>query len=182
MTEVLIVIGSARKGRVADRITSYVQAEIEKRSDINPTIVDLAESKLPFFDNELSPSDEGYTITDPNIQVWSQHVTAADAVIFITPEYNHSLSAIQKNAIDSLFKEWNDKPIALVAYGWYGGANAVATVKELAPVIKANLLSEPAQLGFKKDVDVDGTIIDATAVEQKIQTVLGQVVEATNAS
>ncbi|MCD8561660.1 NAD(P)H-dependent oxidoreductase [Candidatus Saccharibacteria bacterium] len=181
MTEVLIVIGSARKGRVADKITGYVQAEIAKRSDINPTIVDLETLGLPFFNNELTPSDEGYTITNPSVQAWSDHVTAADAVIFITPEYNHSLSAIQKNAIDSLFKEWNDKPLALVAYGWYGGANAAATVKELAPVIKANLLSEPALLGFKQDVEVNGTVINAAGVEQKIQTVLDQVVEASSA-
>src|SRR4051794_19934999 len=99
MSKILVVVGSARKGRVAEKVLEYIKADVAEREDVTLTVADLKELALPFFDNERIPMDPEYTITDPQVTVWSKMVREADSVLFITPEYNRTLSAIQKNAL-----------------------------------------------------------------------------------
>ena len=56
---------------------------------------------------------------------WAAKIDSFDAYVFVTPEYNHSSSGALKNAIDFLYREWNDKVAGFVSYGSVGGARAV---------------------------------------------------------
>ncbi len=172
MTKLLVVTGSARKGRVADGVLAAVQKEASQIEGIELTVADLTALDLPFYNNELPPSAPDYSETNETVLAWSKLVSEADGVVLLMPEYNHTLSAIQKNAIDWLYKEWADKPVGVVTYGWYGGAHSLVTLKEIATVIKINLHDNPAQLYFTKDLDVEGNVLDETAVGEKIHTVL----------
>jgi NAD(P)H-dependent FMN reductase len=176
MSNLLIVVGSARKGRVADKVLDYIKADIAKRDNVTATVADLKELNLPFFDNELSPLHPEYTITDPIVKAWSEMVQAADSVLFITPEYNHTLSAIQKNALDSLGADWSEKPVSAVAYGWSGGSLAVLTLREVLENLKADAKHGMAQLGFMKDLNPDGSILDETNVNLQISTAIDELV------
>lgn len=176
MSTILVVIGSARKGRVAEKITEYTVNELAKFEGVNTKIADLAEYNLPFFDNERAPADPEYVPSSDAVAQWASDVASADGVVFITPEYNHNLSAIQKNAIDSLGKEWVEKPVTAIAYGWYAGEHSLAAIRELAPVIKIDLKPTPAQLAFTKDITTDGTAIDEAAVTTKIAAALREIV------
>lgn len=118
MTKILTVIGSARKGRVAEKVNQYIHDTAEALSGVEIITADLKELALPFFDHEVTPSSPDYAPTNEQVKKWAELVTDADAVLFVTPEYNHTLSAVQKNAMDSLFTEWQDKPVSAVAYGW----------------------------------------------------------------
>ncbi|MGE5309539.1 MAG: NADPH-dependent FMN reductase [Sphaerimonospora mesophila] len=171
MKKVLVVIGSARKGRVADKVTALVNADLGNREDITVETVDLAELKLPFFDNEHAPSNPDYKVENEIVREWGNLVSGSDIVVLVTPEYNHNLSAIEKNAIDSLFAEWNDKSVIVVSYGWSGGSKAVAAIRELAPVVKMNLEST-AELFFMKDLQLDGTMIDGGEATSKVAAAL----------
>jgi NAD(P)H-dependent FMN reductase len=71
MKNILLVLGSARRGRVADAIASHVQSIVNTRDDISLTIADLDALALPFFNNERTPSDPEYEITDPHVAKWS---------------------------------------------------------------------------------------------------------------
>jgi len=175
MSEVLIVIGSARKGRVADTILGYVQTELATRENVNVTVADLKEIDLPFFDNENSPLSPAYTITDPKIIAWSETIKAAEKIIFITPEYNHALSAIQKNALDSLGTDWDQKPVTAVAYGWSGGSLAVANLREVLSNLKTDTKEVFTQLAFMKDINPDGSIIDEVAVTGQIKATIDEI-------
>lgn len=175
MSHILVVVGSARKGRVADKIVEYVAQDITARDGVTMTLADLKEINMPFFDNELSPNSDDYTITDPQVQAWSEMVQAADSVVFVTPEYNHSLSAIQKNAIDSLGREWNDKPVAVVAYGWSGGSLAVGALREVMGNVKADVKPTAAQLGFMQDLNPDGTLLNEASVREQIATAIDEI-------
>lgn len=176
MPHVLIVIGSARKGRVADKILQHIQKDLEGRTEVTITIADLKEINLPFFDNENSPASPDYAPTNQHVLEWQKLVSESDSVIFITPEYNHTLSAIQKNAFDSIYAEWKNKPIAIVAYGWSGGSQSIKTLDDLIPHIKAIFTPYPAQLTFMKDINPDGTILDAPSVAEKIKKTLDEIV------
>ena len=176
MSNILVVIGSARKGRVADKVLEYIQADAARRDNATITVADLKELNLPFFDNEQSPQSPDYTITDPQVAAWSEMVKAADSVVFITPEYNHTLSAIQKNALDSLGADWIEKPVTAVAYGWSGGSLAVLTLREVLENLKADTKHNIAQLGFMKDLNPDGSLLDEANVAAQIAAAIDEIV------
>ncbi len=100
---------------------------------------------------------------------------SADNVLFITPEYNHTLTAIQKNALDSLGSDWANKPVTAVAYGWSGGSLAIATLIEVLENLKADAKHNMAQLGFMKDINVDGTILDEASVSTQIAATIDEI-------
>lgn len=175
MSTILAVIGSARPGRVADKVLDYIKADVETREGVELKVADLKEVDLPFFDNENAPVSPEYTITDPNALAWSEMVKSADSVVFITPEYNHTLSAIQKNALDTLGTEWVEKPVTAVAYGWSGGSLAVATLREVLSNLKADTKSDFAQLGFMKDLNPDGSLLDEANVTAQIKAAIDQI-------
>lgn len=176
MTNILVVIGSARTGRVADKVTEYAKSEIESRDNVTADVIDLAALNLPFYTNEQPAMSPDRVETDENVATWSKLVSEADGVVFITPEYNHNLSAIQKNALDWLFFEWNDKPVSAVAYGWSGGSLAVAALREVLANVKARIGQDMAQLGFMKDLNPDGSLLDEASVKAQIAAAIDEVV------
>lgn len=176
MTKILAVIGSARPGRIADKVLDYVKDDVATRSDVELTVADLAELNLPFFNNETAPASPDYVITDPQVAAWSELVKANDSVLFITPEYNHTLSAIQKNALDSLGADWAEKPATAVAYGWTGGSLAVETLREVLKNLKADTKQSIAQLGFMKDLNPDGSLLDEANVKAQITAAINEIV------
>ena len=176
MSKILVVIGSARKGRVADKVLDYIKSDLDGREGVTYEVADLKEVNLPFFDNEISPQAPEYTITSPQVLAWSKAVKAADSVLFITPEYNHTLSAIQKNALDSLGADWIEKPVSAVAYGWSGGSLAVLTLREVLENLKADTKHSIAQLGFMKDLNPDGSLLDEASVSAQIATAIDELV------
>ena len=167
MTKVLVVIGSARKGRVADKIASYVNEEIAKHEGIEAITADLKELELPFFDSELIPSNPDYTISNENVQKWQGLVAHSDAVVLLTPEYNRGLSAIQKNAIDWLKNEWEDKKVAIVGYSW-GRDAAIASLEGTLDNLKADLIQPVTHLKFMQEINPDGSFIDEEAARKQI--------------
>jgi NAD(P)H-dependent FMN reductase len=72
----------------------------------------------------------------PHTHAWAEKIAAFDAFVFVTPEYNHSTSGALKNAIDYLFREWNDKAAGFVGYGSTGGTRAVEHLRGIMGEIK----------------------------------------------
>lgn len=62
---------------------------------------------------------------DPEAIRWQQTIARFDGFIFVVAEYNHSITAALKNALDQSYKEWNRKPFTAIGYGGVGGARAV---------------------------------------------------------
>jgi NAD(P)H-dependent FMN reductase len=178
MAKVLVVTGSVRPNSVNHKVVELVKNSIETREGSEVQIADLGELNLPFFDAQMPPSADEYEIQNEAVRVWSDLVKGADYVVLVSPEYNHSLSAIQKNAIDWLFDEWVDKPIAFVAYGWYAGVNSLAQLKEIGSVIKWRAIDEPAGLKFMEDIDLSGAVIDGGQAKAKIVEAVDQLVVA----
>lgn len=63
--------------------------------------------------------------TKPHTKIWSDRISAFDAYVFVTTEYNHGTSGALKNAIDYLYQEWNNKSAGFIGYGSAGGTRAV---------------------------------------------------------
>lgn len=132
MTELLrigIVLGSVRTGRFADRPAEWLLKIAQARGDAAYELVDLRDYPLPFFDEPKSPLRE--PAKHEVAQRWARKVGELDAFIFVTSEYNHSIPASLKNAIDYVYPEWNRKPAGFVAYGNAGGARAVEQLRQI---------------------------------------------------
>jgi NAD(P)H-dependent FMN reductase len=123
MTKIGIIIGSTRPGRKADAVARYVFDIARKRGDAEYELVDIAEYNLPHLDEPIPPAAGKYS--KPHTHAWAAKIDSFDGFVFVTPEYNHSTSGALKNAIDFLFKEWNNKAAGFASYGSAGGARAV---------------------------------------------------------
>ncbi|MCW4458475.1 NADPH-dependent FMN reductase [Microbacterium sp. MPKO10] len=110
---IMLILGSARPGRVALPITLWVNDVLSDAPDVTVDFVDLMEEALPFM-NEPHPR-QGYV--HAHSRAWSERVIAADAVIFVAPAYGDGFSPVVRNAIDYLSSEWNGKRTGLVTYG-----------------------------------------------------------------
>lgn len=110
-----IILGSTRQGRVSPQVGEWVKKVADQRGDANYEIVDIADFKLPL----LGEADATEQAT-----AWNAKLASLDGFVFIVQEYNHSISASLKNALDYARDAWNNKAAGIVSYGSVGGARA----------------------------------------------------------
>ena len=127
MVKVGIIVGSTRPGRKAYAVAQWVYEIAKKRADAEFELVDIKDFNLPLLDEPMPPSMGQYS--NPHTKAWAAKIATFDAFVFITPEYNHGTSAALKNAIDYLYREWNNKAAGFVAYGGAGGIRAVEQLR-----------------------------------------------------
>jgi NAD(P)H-dependent FMN reductase len=135
MTRIAIIVGSTRPGRNADSVARWVHEHATRRSDAAFELVDLADHDLPHLDEPM-PAALSRDYRQPHTQRWSATIERFDAFVFVTPEYNHSSTAVLKNAIDFLFHEWSDKAAGFVSYGLHGGTRAVEHLRLVMAELK----------------------------------------------
>jgi NAD(P)H-dependent FMN reductase len=121
MSKLMILVASVRPGRIGLPIAEWVRGEAAQYPGFDIDFADLAEINLPFMDEPNHPRLRQYT--KAHTIAWSERVDAADAFIFVTPEYNHSYTAPLKNALDFLSQEWWRKPVGFVSYGGVSGGS-----------------------------------------------------------
>lgn len=131
MTALMLIVGSVRPGRAGLPVAQWARSLVQADGRFELDFVDLVELGLPFLDEPSHPSKREYT--KPHTIAWSARVDAADAFLFVTPEYNHSYSPALKNAIDFVYEEWHRKPVGFVSYG--GSSGGTRGVAALDPVI-----------------------------------------------
>lgn len=131
--KVQVIVGTTRQGRVSDRVGKWVAETAKNIEGLEPEIVDLAEFPLPFFDEAIPPRYNPDRQPVAEVAAWTAKVAEADAYVIVTAEYNRSMPAVLKNALDTLGHEMDNKPVALVAHGSTGGAQAVASLRLTVP-------------------------------------------------
>ncbi|MET7357319.1 NAD(P)H-dependent oxidoreductase [Streptomyces sp. NPDC005562] len=142
---VAVLVGSTREGRFAPVVTRWIKGHLDQRDDMRVDVVDLAETPLPTvlpaFGQPLAAD-----ATDALARV-TPTLAAADAFVFITPEYNHSYPASLKNAIDWHNEQWHAKPIGFVSYGSIsGGLRAVEHLRVVMAELNATTIRNTVSL------------------------------------
>jgi NAD(P)H-dependent FMN reductase len=127
MIKVAIIIGSTRPGRNGEAVGRWVVERAAKRDDAQFELIDLAEVGLPMYDEPIPAAMGMYS--NAHTKAWAEKIAGFDAFVFVTPEYNHSVPAALKNALDYLYAEWNNKAAGFVSYGSAGGARAVEQLR-----------------------------------------------------
>src|SRR6266496_4604092 len=144
MIKIAVVIGSTRQGRETDKLARWVAAHLKEKAETE--VLDLRDYPMPLLDEAISPRYNPNRRTHPITQKWLDKMKSFDGLVFVTPEYNRSTSAVLKNAIDVIGHEIDDKPVALVAHGTTGGAQAVANLRNALPGVGA--ITVPQALYF----------------------------------
>lgn len=157
MTKIAVIVGSVREGRQTDALAKWAAKEVEKVADVE--VIDLASYPMPFFDEAISPRYNPERKPEPRVQKWLDKVAEFDGYVLVTPEYNRTTSGVLKNAIDFLDYQMERKPVALVAHGSTGGAQAVASLRMALPGVGA--VTVPQALFFTDRV---GEAIDEAGV------------------
>jgi NAD(P)H-dependent FMN reductase len=122
-----IIISTTREGRFGDKVADWIASLATTRTDLDFEIVDLRDYPLPFFEEQMSPRFA--PIGTPEATRWAAKMAELDGYVFVTAEYNRSISAVLKNALDHIYFEPSRKPAAFVGYGVVGAARAVEQLR-----------------------------------------------------
>jgi NAD(P)H-dependent FMN reductase len=156
---IAIVIGSTRPARRTEVAARWVAQLAEKHpavaaGDVTVESVDLTEMDLPLLDEPRAAIFGEYS--KPYTRAWAEAIASYDGFIFVTPEYNHSLPAALKNAIDFLYAEWNDKAAGFVSHGIHGGTRAVEHLRVILAEVKVATVRSQVALSTLVDFELSG--------------------------
>jgi NAD(P)H-dependent FMN reductase len=177
--KVAIILGSTRPGRNGEAVAKWVLDIAKKRRDAEFEYVDIKDYELPLLDEPSPPSQGMYT--KGHTKTWAAKIDSFDAFVFVTAEYNHGIPGALKNAIDFLFKEWNNKVAGFVGYGSAGGVRAVEQLRLVMAELQVATVRAQVQLSLFTDSENFGTFKPAPYQEKMANTMLDQVIAWGNA-
>ncbi|MDQ3405604.1 MAG: NAD(P)H-dependent oxidoreductase [Actinomycetota bacterium] len=148
-----VLIGSTRNGRFGPTVAAWFVGQVKQRDDVEVTLLDLAD------DIDL----EAATV-------------AADAMVIVTPEYNHGYPGPLKVALDSLYLGLRGKPVAFVTYGGIsGGLRAAEQLRLVLAELHAVTIRETVSFsGASACFTPAGTPVDEAAVSTAATVLLDQ--------
>jgi len=163
MTKVGIIIGSLRKNsfskQVADNVaTLFPEGFVTEFVEIG---------NLPFFNQDF----EGDLGTPAEVTAFRNRIKELDAVLFVTPEYNRSIPAVLKNALDIASRPygesvWNGKPAAIISQspGALAGFGANHHLRQVLSFLNMPVVQQPeAYIGSVHELlDENGKLNEGT--------------------
>ena len=156
--KVAVIVGSLRQGSV-NRQFAQALAKLA-RPKLEFQFVEIGD--LPFYNEDLEAE------LPASVVRFKHQIESADAVLFVTPEYNRTFSGVLKNAIEWGSRPWGKtswagKPVAVVGatLGVIGTAVAQSQLRSVLSAIGTALVPAPEiYLNFRPDTLKDGEIAD----------------------
>lgn len=158
--KIAILVGSLRKESLSRKVASTLMSLAP--SSVQAEFIELG--TLPFYNQDLEDAPQ------PPVawQTFRKQISHCDAVLFVTPEYNRSIPAVLKNAIDVGSRPygqscWNNKPAAIISVspGGIGGFGAHHHVRQSLACLNMPLLPQPeAYIGMAMNLfDEHGELV-----------------------
>lgn len=168
-----VIVGSTRPSRIGHIVGQWFQAQAVKNGKFDAELVDLAEIDLPMYNKSKHPVMQSYE--HDHTKRWATIVGAADAYVFVTPEYNFGPPPALINALNYVYKEWNYKPAGFVSYGGIsGGMRAVQVEKMILSTLKVVPLVEAVVVPMVQQFLVDGQFRGSELHEQSATAMLDE--------
>ncbi len=172
------ILGISGSGRKRSYNTALLEAAKGLVSE-NSVLETIDVSHFPLFNDDLVPEMPG------EIRDFKQRLRQADAILFATPEYNYSTSAVMKNAVEwgnQPDNSWDGKPAAIISasISLRGGARAQAHLRQIMVDLNMYPINQPqlllAKAGEKFDADLK--LVDSASLKT-LQSLLAALVEWT---
>lgn len=174
MLKVLVILGSVRRGRLSERVATFVMARLDETAAVDAELIDLKVLDLPIMEERLGRIDPA----PPGVPELGAKIAAADALIIVTPEYNRGYPGVLKNALDYFYAQYKRTPVAIVTVsnGRHGGVNAWAQLVTVltqmgAIVVPVTVAVEVADETFSPD----GEAIEPSYV-RKTDRMIGELI------
>ena len=154
-----VLLGTPRQGRMSEHAAKAIWEAVGRRPGVEAELIDVA--ALP-----ISVDDAGEGAKDP---AFAETMNRADALIIVTPEYNHGYAGLLKHVLDTNLKEYIHKAAGVVGVsaGVFGGARAI---ENLLPVLRElGLVTIFWDVNFssvQKAFDTEGNLTDAAYVRR----------------
>jgi len=179
MTRIAVLTGSTRPGRLNPQVAEWVLAEARTAAPgVEFELVDIADFALPLLDEPYPAAAQKYQ--HEHTKVWSAKIATFDGFVFVTPEYNHSLSPALTNAIDYLYTEWADKAAGIVSYGGVKGARSTEVLRGLLSAVGIAHVQKTVMFELRSDFD-DGVFTPSDRAPGALSGMLDQLVAWTRA-
>jgi NAD(P)H-dependent FMN reductase len=120
-----VILGTSRKGRASVHAARLLADLLNRRAGVSSTVIDIASFPLPV-------DDAGQAIKSP---AFAAAMSAADGVVIVAPEYNHSFPGLLKHTLDSCLSEYIHKAVGLVGVS-AGPFAGIRVVQSLLPVMR----------------------------------------------
>jgi NAD(P)H-dependent FMN reductase len=154
MLRLQVIVGSTRPTRSADVVVPWVERRARDHGPFHVEVLDLRDWPLPMFAEHTGTigdrQDPSYS--DPIVKAWNTKIKEGEAYLVVTPEYNHSVPGVLKNAIDNVFVSFalRNKPIAAVGYsgGIAGGTRAIEHLAHIVIEAEATPLRNTVIIPF----------------------------------
>jgi NAD(P)H-dependent FMN reductase len=163
-----LILGTARQGRASEHAARFVFEQTKKRAGVETEFIDVR--TLP-----MRLDDAGEQIKDPKFAATAER---CDALIIVSPEYNHSFPGLLKHALDMNLKEYIHKAVGIcgVSAGPFGGARMI---ENLLPVMRElGLVTIFEDVNFAKVgtlFDERGALLDENFV-RRVDTFLNELI------
>jgi NAD(P)H-dependent FMN reductase len=151
MLKIAVIIGSTRPGRVGEAVARWVHELANRRTDAEFELVDVEEFNLPLLDELVPPATGQYS--KEHTRTWAAAIDSFDGYVFVTPEYNHGICGALKNAIDFVYREWNNKAAGFVGYGSAGGVRAVEHLRLVMAEVQVATVRNQVALSLFTDFE-----------------------------
>lgn len=148
--QVLVICGSVRANRLCPQIAEWVAGIGRECIPAAFALADLRDWPLPMDDEPSIPAMGHYA--QEHTRAWSRRVAEANAVVFVTPQYNWGYPAPLKNAIDHLYAEWEGKPALIMTYGGHGGDKCARQLRQVLTGLKMQVISPMPALTVSSDL------------------------------
>ncbi|MFI7118846.1 NADPH-dependent FMN reductase [Amycolatopsis sp. NPDC049868] len=167
----VVLIGSVRDGRFGPTVARWFAERAGEHGAFEVDVVDLLDFPLPLVMPE--PGHHPDPATARILDGLTARIHAADAFAVVTPEYNHTVPAALKNAIDWIFGAWAAKPAAFVSYGGMGGGlRAVEHLRGIFAELHAVSVRESLSFHNPWGTFIDGEPPDHEAAAVAAKTML----------
>jgi NAD(P)H-dependent FMN reductase len=155
-----VILGTTRQNRQTEKQAKWVvKAAHQQGAEVE--LIDLADYEMPFFAEGVSPRYNPKREINEVAQQWLNKLDEFDAYIFVTPEYNHSIPGVLKNALDYLDWQLVRKPAAIVSHGTVGGARAAMHLKDILSESKAAVIPNGVALAqMSEAIDDHGNLAE----------------------
>lgn len=150
MLNIAIIPGTSRPQALNPQIVAWAKEQLADRADVRAEVVDFGDFNLPLLDEVVPAGAKMYA--NDHTKAWGAKLDEFDAFIFVTPEYNHSISGSLKNALDFVATEFNHKVAGIINYGADKGVRAAEHLRHILANYKVAVVRDQASFSIFTDV------------------------------
>src|SRR5690606_17687600 len=147
MYRLKIINSTVRPSRKGPIVVQWIQEKAQSQGNFEVEVLDLKDLNLPLMNEPKHPRLKEYE--HEHTKNWSVKIDEADALIFVTAEYDHNYPAPLRNALEYLVQEWAYKPAGIVSYGGVSaGTRAAKSLQGDLSSLKVVALTEAVNMPF----------------------------------